>query len=156
MHDGFDYHYVVTTVAQRTVTVSGTPRVELLESPFRALFSGIVRPRFEAGDTSHAGQVWVVPNPFRAHAPWEREQVPGDIFTRHLDFFGLPRAVATVRIYTLAGDLVQVLTHDGRAGDGQLAWNLISRNGQDIESGIYLFTVDSPAGHQTGRFVVIR
>jgi hypothetical protein len=46
--------------------------------------------------------------------------------------------------------------HDGRDGSGQARWNLISRNGQDVESGIYLFTVDSSAGHQVGRFVVIR
>jgi len=40
--------------------------------------------------------------------------------------------------------------------DGQARWNLISRNGQDIVSGIYLFTVDSDEGSQRGRFVVIR
>ena len=40
--------------------------------------------------------------------------------------------------------------------DGQARWNLISRNGQDVVSGIYLFTVDSPLGRSTGRFVVIR
>jgi hypothetical protein len=51
---------------------------------------------------------------------------------------------------------VQQLEHDGREGDGEARWNLISRNGQDIESGIYLFAVDSPLGHQVGRFVVIR
>ncbi len=46
--------------------------------------------------------------------------------------------------------------HDGSQGDGQAPWNLISRNGQDVESGIYLFTVDSALGHATGRFVLIR
>ena len=97
-----------------------------------------------------------MPNPFKAHAPWEREPVPGDVFTRHVDFLGLPRAHARIRIYTMAGDLVQTLQHDGTQGNGQEAWNLISRNGQDIESGVYLFTVDSPAGHQVGRFVIIR
>jgi hypothetical protein len=96
------------------------------------------------------------PNPFKAHAPWEREPVPGDAFTRHIDFFGLPNAVARIRIYTLAGDLVQTIDHDGTHGDGQAPWNLISRNGQDIESGIYLFTVEWPGHHQVGRFVVIR
>jgi hypothetical protein len=40
--------------------------------------------------------------------------------------------------------------------DGQARWNLISRNGQDIVSGIYLFTVDSDGGTQRGKFVVIR
>ena len=87
---------------------------------------------------------------------WERSPVPGDPFTRHVDFFGLPRARSTIRIYTLAGDLVRTLDHDGASGNGQAPWNLISRNGQDIQSGIYLFTVDSTAGHQVGRFVVIR
>jgi hypothetical protein len=154
--DGFDYHYVVTAVAQRTLVVSNTPRTDLLESPFRTLFNGVVRPRIEAGVPFRDGKVWVVPNPFRAHAPWERQPVPGDVFTRHVDFFGLPRAKARIKIYTLAGDFVQELEHDGTQGNGEAPWNLISRNGQDIESGVYLFTVDSSAGHQVGRFVIIR
>ena len=154
--DGFDYHYVVTAVAQRQLVISGTSRTELLESPFRAEFTGIVRPRIEAGTPGPGGRVWVVPNPFKAHAPWEREPVAGDAFTRHVDFFGLPRAHSRIRIYTLAGDLVQTLDHDGSGGNGQEAWNLISRNGQDIESGVYLFTVEWPGGHQVGRFVIIR
>jgi hypothetical protein len=97
-----------------------------------------------------------VPNPYRAKAPWERTAVSGDVFTRHIDFFGLPRAHSTIRIYTLAGDLVQVINHDGTAGGGEAAWNLISRNGQDVESGIYLFTVEAPGTRQVGKFVVIR
>jgi hypothetical protein len=42
------------------------------------------------------------------------------------------------------------------ANDGQARWNLISRNGQDVVSGIYLFAVESKEGTQRGRFVVIR
>jgi hypothetical protein len=154
--DGFDYHYVVTSVAQRQITISGTTRTELLESPFRASFSGIVRPRMEAGHADRGGKVWVVPNPFRGRAEWERQPVPGDVFTRHVDFFGLPRARAKISIYTLAGDLVKEIHHDGSGGSGQAAWDLISRNGQDIESGVYLFTVTWPGGNQVGRFVIIR
>ena len=156
--DGFDYHYVVTAVAQRTITLTGTSRTDFLESPFRADFSGVVRPRIEAGGGTMRsdGKVWVVPNPFKAREAWERQPVPGDAFTRHVDFFGMPRAKARIRIYTLAGDLVQVIDHDGTQGDGQAPWNLISRNGQDIESGVYLFTVEWPGAHQVGRFVIIR
>ena len=158
VRDGFDYNYVVTAVAQKIDLVQGTPRSTFLESPFRGEFASTVRPRIEAGGGTMRsdGKVWVVPNPFKANAPWERQPVPGDAFTRHVDFFGLPRAQARIRIYTLAGDLVQVIDHDGTAGDGEAPWNLISRNGQDIESGVYLFTVEWPGGHQVGRFVIIR
>jgi len=82
--------------------------------------------------------------------------VPGDPFRRHVDFCGLPKARCTIRIYTVAGDLVAQLDHDGSGGDGQASWDLISRNGQETASGIYLFAVDSPVGQSIGRFVVIR
>jgi hypothetical protein len=98
----------------------------------------------------------VVPNPYHGGASWERTAIPGDPFTHHLDFFGLPRARATIRIYTLAGDLVQTIVHDGSSGDGEAPWNLISRNGQEVESGVYLYTVESPLGHQVGKFVLMR
>jgi hypothetical protein len=69
---------------------------------------------------------------------------------------GLPRERSTIKIWTVAGDLVQELHHDGRDGSGEQAWDLISRNGQEVESGIYLFTVESSLGRSSGRFVVIR
>ena len=109
-----------------------------------------------AAARSAAGEVWVVPNPYRLNAAWERQPVPGDPFTRHVDFMELPRTRCTIRIYTLAGDLVQTIDHDASGGNGQAAWNLISRNGQDVESGVYLFTVSSALGHQTGKFVLMR
>jgi hypothetical protein len=56
----------------------------------------------------------------------------------------------------VAGDFVAQVDHDGRGGDGQASWNLISRNGQDVVSGIYMFTVDSDLGNQIGKFVIIR
>jgi hypothetical protein len=42
------------------------------------------------------------------------------------------------------------------ANDGQARWNLISRNGQDVASGIYLFVVESDQGQQRGKFVIVR
>jgi hypothetical protein len=153
--NGFDYLYLVTTVGQRTVTLQGGgTRVEQIESPLVAAIDSIVVPHVTAA--GHAGGVWVVPNPYRASAAWDRQPIRGDPFGRHVDFLGLPAAQCTIKIWTLAGDLVAKLEHDGRNGDGQAAWNLISRNGQDVESGIYLFTVDSSLGRQVGRFVIIR
>ncbi len=153
--NGFDYLYLVTTVASRTIPGNaGTSFTEQLESPLVPVIDSVVVPHHET--TDRAGAVWVVPNPYRGTAAWDRPSVPGDVFGRHVDFFGMPKARATVKIFTLAGDLVAQLDHDGSRGDGEMPWNLISRNGQDIESGIYLFTVDSSFGHQIGRFVIIR
>jgi hypothetical protein len=152
--NGFDYVYVVTTLAERSTFTGGVTLVEQTESPLVASFDSLVVPH--TSSQASAGRVWVVPNPFRAHADWDRTRVPGDPFGRHLDFMGLPKALVTIKVWTLAGDFVARIDHDGSAGDGQASWNLISRSGQDVVSGVYLFTVDWASGHQLGRFLIIR
>ena len=112
---------------------------------------------------------------------WDLTPNASDPTGTHLDFLGLPPNRWTIRIYTVSGDLVQELrstdavnesvrqevrigttTYPGynrqqdSPNDGQARWNLISRNGQDVVSGIYLFTVESSEGSQRGKFVVIR
>jgi hypothetical protein len=152
--NGFDYAYVVTSVAEVRTTLPTHVSVDRFEGPIVARFTQRVSPHASA--SSAAGGVWVVPNPFRGRAEWDRSSVDGDAVTRHLDFMGLPQARCTIRIWTVAGDLVASLDHDGSGGDGQAAWNLVSRNGQEVASGIYVFTVESTLGQSTGRFVVIR
>jgi hypothetical protein len=112
---------------------------------------------------------------------WDLTPNATDPTGTHIDFYGMPAGQWTLRIFTISGDLVQEIrsgdavneslrapvtegttTRPGftrqqdTANDGQATWNLISRNGQDIVSGIYLFTVDSNEGIQRGKFVVIR
>ncbi len=153
--NGFDYLYVVTTVFDVAVRDSnGYISHRIAYAPIATEFAQRVVPRTEA--RASGNEVWVVPNPFRANADWDRPRTLGDELTRHIDFMGLPRARVTIKIWTVAGDLVAQLDHDGSGGDGQAAWDLVSRNGQDVASGVYLFTVESALGHQTGRFVVVR
>ena len=153
--NGFDYVYVVTTVSERRVQVTPTLAItQRFESPIVSSLDSLVTPHDSA--RARAGLVSVVPNPYRGGVVWDRPPVAGDTFGRHVDFIGLPKARSTIKVYTLAGDLVQRLDHDGAQGNGEERWNLISRNGQDVVSGVYLFTVDSALGHQVGRFVVIR
>jgi hypothetical protein len=153
--NGFNYLYVVSSryeLAERDE--SGTLRTRRVESPIDADFAARIAPR--AAARPGVGDVWVVPNPFKARADWDLPRTPGDQLTRHIDFMGLPLAVCTIKIWTVAGDFVAQVDHDGRSGSGEASWNLVTRHGQEAESGIYLFTVDSPAGHKVGRFVVIR
>ncbi len=153
--NGFDYVYVVTAVYELRIT--GGPNgaeISVLESPIIASFDDRVSPQAATRTTKNA--VWVVPNPFRGAAGWDRPPTLGDPLPRHIDFMGLPPGRAVIKIWTVAGDLVARVDHDGAGGDGQASWDLVSRNGQDIESGIYLFTVDSSLGTQRGKFVVVR
>ncbi|HET9326484.1 MAG TPA: hypothetical protein VFQ05_06925 [Candidatus Eisenbacteria bacterium] len=113
---------------------------------------------------------------------WDLTPNATDPTGTHIDFMGLPQGKWRIRIYTVSGDLVAELHEDDavnpsirnpvtgpdnvtRPGynrqqdspdDGQARWDLISRNGQDVVSGIYVFVVDSNEGVQRGRFVVIR
>jgi hypothetical protein len=115
---------------------------------------------------------------------WDLTPNGSDPTGTHIDFMGLPRGKWTIKVFTVSGDLVQTLRADDAVNesirtpipspvpggpsvpgynrqqdnpnDGQASWNLISRNGQDIVSGIYLFTVESDGGIQRGKFVVIR
>ena len=118
----------------------------------------------------------------RRPSAWDLTPNATDPTGTHIDFFGLPRGDWTIKIYTVAGDNVAVIkntdpvndslrapiankngkTYPGtnqqqdNPNDGQARWNLISRNGQDVVSGIYLFTVSSSQGIQRGKFVIIR
>jgi hypothetical protein len=113
---------------------------------------------------------------------WDLTPNSTDPTGTHIDFMGLPAGPWTIKIYTISGDLVTELRstdsvnesirgpvtqpsgttlpgynrQQDTANDGQARWNLISRNGQDVVSGIYVFTVESSEGLQRGRFVVIR
>ncbi len=116
-----------------------------------------------AEERDRLGQdVYVVPNPATRESLADFSQLnpDGDDPTGvRVMFTNLPRARNTVKIFTLAGDLVQTVEHDGTNGNGSAFWNLVSRNGQEVVSGIYLFSVesnDSAFDRVVGRFVVVR
>ncbi len=101
-------------------------------------------------------RVLVVPNPYRASEEWN---VGGQ---HELHFINLPER-AKIKIYTLAGDLVQELVHDARPNGRDITsirdfkrWDLKNASGRDVSSGIYVFRVESDAFAYQGRFVVIR
>jgi hypothetical protein len=95
-------------------------------------------PRLEptAGPSPDLEQVLVVPNPYRAQEVWDQ---PG---AHEVHFINLPQK-ATVRIYTVAGDLVVELEHNDPVRDF-LPWNLKNGKGNDVASGIYIYRVESP------------
>jgi hypothetical protein len=178
--NGFLYFYSVTAFDSTGGGVELNGRRSAVEAEG-------VTPQSAANVSS---KVWVVPNPYRGvkniqerPSAWDLTPNASDPTGTHVDFLGLPDGQWSIKIFTLAGDLVQTLNStdavdasvrsatviDSRGqshtnvtrqqdtpGDGQARWNLISRNGQDVVSGIYLFTVASKRGTERGKFVIIR
>lgn len=100
----------------------------------------------------------VVPNPYIFFSTYE---VAGE--QRRIMFTNLPPD-GEIRIYTVSGQFVQEIDYgpDDLAGNGDLFWDLSSREGNDVLSGLYIFIVkatDSETGEEVkkmGKFVIIR
>jgi hypothetical protein len=106
--------------------------------------------------------IYVYPNPATARALAEYQARPpslDDPTGLRVTWNNLPRAHNTIHVFTESGDLVKTLHHDGYSQGGSASWNLVSRNGQEVASGIYLYVVKSDVSafeDFQGRFVVIR
>ena len=103
-----------------------------------------------------AEEPYVVPNPYVASASFEPERfaVAGR-GERRMEFRAIP-AGATLRIYTVRGELVQTLRHDDST-TGIVPWNLRSKDNLEIAPGLYIFHVDADdLGEHVGKFAVIK
>jgi len=134
-------------------------------------------------DQARSQKVSVFPNPYRGESALDGRDAQGALNPRRrvMWFVNLPPQ-ATLRIYTLAGDLVRQYDYDaatyrGTEADGvspdaadlaegrylhtggsQLAFDLLSDDGQEIATGLYLFSVvDRATGQsQQGKFLVLK
>jgi hypothetical protein len=125
-----------------------------------------------------SSRIYVVPNPATYNPdaprgergtmePWALGPNNEDPTGLKVEFRHLPAANCQIKVFTLAGDLVQTLQHDASganssgdfASTGTVSWDLVSRNGQDVASGIYLYTVETSSDdfeRFVGKFTVIR
>jgi hypothetical protein len=99
---------------------------------------------------------YVVPNPYAGGASFELERFAiSGRGERRMEFRGLPQN-ATIRIYTVHGDLVQTLHHDGSA-NGMVPWNLRTKDNLDVAAGLYIFHVEAAGlDPYIGKFAVIK
>ncbi len=98
---------------------------------------------------SEMDKVYVVPNPFRVTSGFEGEGAENSI-----GFYGLPEK-CTIKIYSFAGQLIQTIEHN--KPEYSVTWVQISRNYQELASGVYYYVVKTPEGKiSRGKFVVIK
>ncbi len=106
---------------------------------------------------ANLSNVKVVPNPYLVRAAWD---IDNDY--QKIQFINVPTE-CTIKIYTIAGDLIKILEHNmpynsgfENETKGTLYWNLMTDNNQKVATGVYVFFLDSPYGSSVGRFAVIR
>ncbi|MBC8527642.1 MAG: hypothetical protein H8D22_12460 [Candidatus Cloacimonetes bacterium] len=118
---------------------------------------------------------YVVPNPYLGQSKFDgrRDKDEEGDRSKRIWFVNLPEH-CTIKIFTLAGDLVDEIehngayvedvinpskaTHTGITSSGIHAWDMLSRHDQIIASGVYLYSVKD---HNTGnvkvdKFVLIK
>jgi hypothetical protein len=110
----------------------------------------------EAEAARSALKPYVVPNPYVGSASFEPERFAiSGRGERRIEFRGLPSR-CTIRIYTVRGELVQTLRHDG-SDDGYVAWNLRTKDNLDLAPGLYIFHLDGGnLGSNIGKFAIIK
>jgi hypothetical protein len=136
-------------------------RYELrLTQPYGAedVFTFTTRAEHVDGDRARASvaQPYVVPNPYVGAASFEPERfaVSGR-GERRIEFRDVPKN-CSIRVYTVRGELVQTLRHDG-SNSGFVAWNLRTKDNLDLAPGLYIYQVDGgELGATTGKFAVIK
>jgi hypothetical protein len=164
LRNGFKYFAAVTAYDL------GTTEIESLESG-RSQNEVMVVPAPQAGERNQG--VVVFPNPYHVEALWDHGQ---NVRNHYLWFANLP-SKCTIRIYTLAGDLVYETDFDGATYNGSNArgvydpasdlpptlsgssfgWDLVTRRGQAAASGLYLWSVEDGSGkRQLGKILIVK
>ena len=172
VHNGFIYFYSVT--ATDHALLPGNNDFGISEGfPVGPGLSGDPGSSFQStvpGTKSQTAEereefgvnIYVFPNPATRDALEEFQELGPtgtDPTGVRINFTNLPAAHNDIQIFTVSGDLVQTINHDGTMGVGHASWNLMSRNDQEVVSGIYLYVVHSDDDRFEdfiGKFVVVR
>lgn len=104
-----------------------------------------------ANEDEVMGLITVVPNPYKSKALW-------DVGTEHnIKFMNLPPK-CTIDIYDVSGVHIQHIDYDDQGtGIGTYTFNLYSKAGVEMASGIYIYRVETPGGRvKTGFFTIIK
>ncbi|MDZ7289292.1 MAG: hypothetical protein ONB44_08070 [candidate division KSB1 bacterium] len=95
-------------------------------------------------------KIRVKPNPYK-------KQALHDTGLEHkLLFFNLPTNTR-ITIFDVSGQVIDVLEFTGtNPNDGTLFWDMFSKDGIEVTSGLYIYVAEYPGGQQTGYFSILR
>lgn len=114
----------------------------------------------KATPSNRFSNVRVIPNPFK-----QSSRLPDLQEAKRLTFTFIP-ALCTIKIFNIAGELIQTIEHDD--GFGEESWGsttennyMLTRFSQNVTPGVYIYYIESHVpGHEgesaTGKFAIIK
>jgi len=115
---------------------------------YKPLRSGVA---FEI--VAHSASITPIDDPLANVTVYPNPLVVRAGFGSEIHFRNLP-PVATIRIYTVTGEPVAVIRHNG---GGEAVWNLKNRSGMDVSYGLYFYVIETPDGRKKkGKFGIVR
>ena len=95
--------------------------------------------------------ITVNPNPYKVTG---LNDVRTDASSHNVDFLNLP-ADYTLTIIDVSGQIVYQQVTKG-AVNGKWTWNMFSKDGTEVSSGLYIYHVEWNGGSVTGHFAILR
>lgn len=104
-----------------------------------------------AGDVANVG---VRPNPYKRAALHDNFS---NVYDHKLLFYNLPPE-ATITILDVSGQIIdQIKFSSSDPNNGSVFWDMFSKDGMEVASGVYIYTVESPTGGlKVGHFAIMR
>ena len=92
---------------------------------------------------SKLDNIRIVPNPYVAYNELEpSDLLPGQLRGERRIYFDYLPPKATIRIFTLAGELVKKLEHNSNLENGREYWNLLNDDNLGVAFGMYIAHID--------------
>lgn len=127
------------------------PTYNLVDQKFLGVDFVLKPARVSASDLINGvKKIQVKPNPYKVAAPH-------DVGLEHkVQFYNLT-SDTRITIMDLSGQIIEVLEYEGQnPTDGSVFWDMFTKDGPEVTSGLYIWIAEYPNGKQTGYLAIMR
>jgi hypothetical protein len=97
--------------------------------------------------------VGVKPNPYKKAALFDNRS---QVYDHKLLFYNLPPQ-CKITILDVSGQIIDVINFTSSdPSKGSVFWDMFSKDGIEVASGVYIYVVESPTMNHVGQFAILR
>jgi hypothetical protein len=98
-------------------------------------------------------KIGVRPNPYKRTALFDNRS---QVYDHKLVFYNLPPQ-AKITILDVSGQVIDVINFvSNDPSKGSVFWDMFSKDGIEVASGVYIYVVESPTMSHVGQFAILR